>query len=221
MNLGFIETIVWPDMDSDASVQTRFPVSAFQQWMRPSLAPKTHRDDGVDIRSLGNYRKRQTEHLDWRTLQSAHFSCSRSPRDEEEKRMPWRWENGHVQSVCWRTDSVCFSCPVNASIRRIMFPLVVSMIVFPSALNFKLVHSQSFSLGSWNVEKGPCEREKNRACLPVTYIGICNYLIEWSQVVQLDHLRGDTSTKDQTLITKDRHCLYWQRKEMHLPRDRN
>ena len=53
------------------------------------------------------------------------------------------------------TDNVCFSCPVNASIKRIIFPLVVSKIVFPSALNFKLVHSQSFSFGNENVEKGP------------------------------------------------------------------
>ncbi len=40
INFGFIETIVWPDIESETRVHTRLPVSAFQQWIRPSLAPK-------------------------------------------------------------------------------------------------------------------------------------------------------------------------------------
>lgn len=40
MNLGFIDTIVGPDMESERRVHTRLPVSAFQQWIRPSVAPR-------------------------------------------------------------------------------------------------------------------------------------------------------------------------------------
>ena len=39
MNFGFIVTLVCPDIASQTRVQTRWPFSAFQQWMRPSLDP--------------------------------------------------------------------------------------------------------------------------------------------------------------------------------------
>ena len=42
-NLGFIVTLVCPVMASERRVQIRWPRSAFQQWIRPSLDPRRRR----------------------------------------------------------------------------------------------------------------------------------------------------------------------------------
>lgn len=56
---------------------------------------------------------------------------------------------------------VCTGDPEKASINRITGPFVVMSIFLPSALNLRLVQSQSLSWGNLNVVNGPCVGEQN------------------------------------------------------------
>ena len=78
------------------------------------------------------------------------------------------------------------------------------MIVFPSALNFKLVHSQSFSFGSWKVEKGPWRREtffRNTDSFTQLPYQMTASRTAWSFPRWYQHRRSDPSDRRVSLFS--------------------